>query len=142
MAQVYLCLYCVENSLRSFIELVARDKLGDDYFDQLTLNKDIKEKIASRKTQESTNRWLRLRGDSEIFYLNFEDLGTIIRNNWNIFSKYFPNQNWITTKIEDLAKCRNLVAHNSFVGDHERDLIRVYYTSILRQLDSILANRK
>lgn len=141
MAEVYLYLYCVENSLRLFIEKVAKDRLGDGYFDQLKLNKGTREKVSHRKQQESKNKWLRLRGDSEIFYLDFKDLGTIIQNNWDFFSPYFPDQSWISTKINELGECRNLVAHNSFIQNHEKDVIRVYYNSILKQLNGALRSK-
>jgi len=142
MVEVYLYLYYVENSLRLFIEKVASDKFGKKYFDKLNLSSNIDRKIADRKQRESKNRWLRLRGYSDMFYLDFGDLGSIIQNNWNVFSPYFPNQNWILTKIDELAKCRNLVAHNSYIESHERDVIRVDYNSILKQLDSTLRKHR
>ena len=132
MAEVYFYLYCVENSLRLFIEKVAKDRLGENYFGQLKISKEI------RKQQESKHKWLRLRGDSEIFYLDFKDFGTLIQNNWDLFSPFFPDQSWILTKINELAECRNLVAHNSFIGRHEREVIKVNYHSILKQLGSLL----
>ena len=142
MAEVYFYLYCVENSLRLFIEKIARDKFGNGYFNKLNLNTSIDRKISNRKQQETKNRWLPLRGYSEIFYLDFKDLGAIIQNNWDLFSSYFPNQSWIITKIDELAECRNLVAHNSYIQSHERDVIRVNYNSILKQLDSTLRKQE
>ena len=47
-------------------------------------------------------------------------------------------QNWIVTKIEELSACRNLVAHNSYLEEHQRSLVKVYYTNILIQLNSTL----
>lgn len=138
MAEVYLYLYCVENSLRLFVEKVAREKYGNHYFDKLKLNSSIRKKVSNRKQQESKNKWLRLRGYSEMFYLDFKDLGTMIQNNWDLFSSYFPNQSWILTKIDELAECRNLVAHNSYIQSHEKDVIRVNYNSILKQLTAVL----
>ena len=141
MAEVYLYLYCVENSLRLFIEKIAMKKLGKDYFGKLEINKSIREGVVRRKEEEVKNSWLRIRGDSEIFYLDFDDLGSIIQNNWDLFSEYFPEQSWIVTKIKELTSCRNLVAHNSYVQSHEKDVIRVNYVSILRQLDSVMRNQ-
>lgn len=106
------------------------------YFSSLNTNKDINKKIKVRKRDEGKNQWLRIRGNSEIFYLDFDDIGHIIRNNWEIFKTYFPSQEWVVTKIIELSKCRNLVAHNSYIGKSERDLIRVYFNAILRQISS------
>ena len=136
MADAYVYLYCVENALRLFVDKIARENYGADHFPNLITNREIDHKLRVRRRDEQRNQWLRIRGDSEIFYLDFDDLGSIIRNNWDIFRSYFPSQEWIVTKIEELSKCRNLVAHNSYIGQEERDLIRVYFNSILRQIGS------
>lgn len=138
MADVYIYLYCVENALRLFLEKISKENYGDDYFPSLNTNRDIDKNLAIRKRDEDKNQWLRIRGNSEIFYLDFDEIGFIIRNNWEIFKKYFPSQEWISTKITELSKCRNLVAHNSYIGKEERDLIRVYFNAILRQINSTL----
>lgn len=57
-------------------------------------------------------------------------------NNWDLFKDYFPDQNWITTKIREMADCRNLVAHNSFIDNHGRDVLKTDYVSILKQIDN------
>jgi len=52
-AEVYLYLYCVENTLRLFIEKVAKDTYGEDYLKSLKINQPIANKIKNRKEQES-----------------------------------------------------------------------------------------
>ncbi len=138
MADVYVYLYCVENTLRLFVEKVAKENYGNSYFLSLNLNSPINKKLKIRKNDEIKNQWLRMRGDSEIFYLDFDDLGSIIRSNWQIFKRFFPSQEWIVGKVTELSKCRNLVAHNSYIGKSERELIRVYFNSILRQISSTI----
>jgi len=125
MAEIYLYLYAVENYIRIFIEKVGKEKYQDEFFDKLNIPKRVKDSIAVRRRQEAKNQWISIRGDSELFYLDFKELGAIIINNWNLFKKYFPDQSWISSKIEELGDCRNLVAHNSYIGSHERDVIRV-----------------
>ena len=98
------------------------------------MSNELKRKVTTRIEQEQKNKWLSVRGDPELFYLDFKDLGAIIQNNWDLFAPYFPDQIWILSKINELAECRNLVAHNSVIGDHERDVIRVNFNSILKQL--------
>jgi hypothetical protein len=141
MAGVYLYLYCIENSLRLFIETVGKSTLGEQYFDKLTISRSTRERIAERKADAAKKKWLPARGDSDIFYLDFDDLGSIIGNNWNLFSPFFPHLNWITAKIDELSDCRNLVAHNSFLESHQRNLIKLYYTSIMAQLNETLSKR-
>lgn len=134
MSRAYLYLYCVENTLRLFVDSVSKKQFGDHYFDKLQMRNEIRDSVTKRKQEENKNKWIRVRGDSDIFYVDFDDLGSIIQNNWQLFSTYFPSQQWILAKIEELTKCRNLVAHNSTIGEHEMKMIAVYLESILRQL--------
>jgi hypothetical protein len=137
MAEVYLYLYCIENSLRIFIESVAKENYGDDWTTKLKMNRSIKESISRLRDLEGRNKWLSIRGKSELFLVDFKDLGSIISQNWDIFKPHFPDLNWIESKIGELAQCRNLVAHNSYIDDHEKDIIRVNYRSILKQIGVI-----
>jgi len=142
MSEAYIYLYVVENTIRLFIDSVAKNYYGNVYFNKLKLNREIKSNLGIRKEDERKNQWLRVRGDSDIFYLDFDDLGSIIRNNWQIFQDFFPSQEWIVTKIDELSKCRNLVAHNSIIDKDERDLVRVNFTQILKQIGTTLNKNK
>lgn len=133
MAEAYTYLYSVENSLRLFIEKVAKEKYGYSYFSQLTIPRNLQRIIAERQKNDDANKWLRVRG-TELFYLDFKDLGAVIENNWNIFKDYFPSQSFILSKLNDMAECRNKIAHNSYVDDIERNLMKTYYNVILRQI--------
>jgi len=134
MTHVYLYLYCVENSLRKLIEDVGNKKYGLNYFNNFKLNSDVRAKIESRKREEMTSKWIRLRGDSDVFYMDFSELGLVIANNWDMFKDHFDDLQWILTRINELADLRNLVAHNSYLGEDEQEMIRSHYKSILKQL--------
>lgn len=136
MSEAYTYLYSVENSLRLFIDIVLKEKYGQDYFDKITIVRSLKNTINSRKENSNNKKWLSVRGDNNLFYLDFKDLGTIIENNWEIFKEYFGTQGFILPKIEEMAECRNLIAHNSYIGKTERDLIKSYYNSIIMQVSS------
>lgn len=134
MSEIYTYLYCVENSLRAFIEKIATQNYGDDYMENLKLNTDMKKKIENRKKSKEKIKWLGVRGDSDIFYLDLDDLGAIIRNNWDIFEQYFESQEWIVTNINEIAECRHPVAHNSYLKGYERDVIRINFVKIMKQI--------
>ena len=133
MTSVYLYLYNLENMLRLFIQKVAKETGKPP-----SMNTDSRNKIRDRREDAAKKKWLPMRGDSDLFYLDFEDLGSIIRNNWKTFSSFFPNLNWIDTKISELADCRNLIAHNSYLEDQQSELVKVYYKSILSQLNEAM----
>lgn len=134
LSKLYLYLYLTENILRKYIDKKASGAHGVNYFQILNVGRDIKNSIQNRKEQEEKKKWLSLRGDSEVYYLDFKDLGTLIRNNWEIFKPDFPTQDWIAVKIDEMYDCRNLIAHNSNVGKHEAELISLYFKSIVKQL--------
>lgn len=133
MAEAYTYLYSVENSLRLFIEKVAKGKYGEEYFSKLSIPSKLQRTISERQNNDESNKWLSIRG-TELFYLDFKDLGAVINNNWDIFKDYFPSQDFILPKLNDMAECRNKIAHNSYVDDIERNLMKTYYNVILRQI--------
>jgi hypothetical protein len=137
MADVYIYLYCIENSLRLFIERVFVNYIGDDYWLKISIPNSVKTSIQTRRDAERKNQWISVRGNSKLFYLDFKELAVLITNNWNYFKNYFPDQQWLNVKIEELGSCRNLIAHNSYVGSMERDVIRLNYNQILKQIESV-----
>lgn len=134
MSEVYILLYCIENSLRIFIHKCCRDKFGDNCLDEIKLTTDLNNTIRNRKASEVKNNWLPVRGDNILFYLDLPDLGKVIQLNWDIFKNYFPDQTWILGKIDEISECRNFIAHNSYIGDDEKDLLSVDYKQILKQI--------
>lgn len=141
MAEAYTYLYAVENSLRLFIEKVAIENHGEEYFSLLTIPGALKRTIAERMKNAAEQKWLGVRG-TELFYLDFKDLGSLINNNWDIFKKYFPSQDFILPKLNDMAECRNKIAHNSFIDNLERNLMKTYYNVILKQISSVIENNE
>ncbi|GAB7015457.1 Swt1 family HEPN domain-containing protein [Methanogenium cariaci] len=127
MAEVYLYLYHIENTLRIFIEEKGNGNL--EY------TSGLKRNIQKKKVNEENNKWKSFKAGSDIFYLDFVELADLISNNWTIFKDDFPDLDWIKTKIKEMAQCRNAIAHNGYIGDHEKDLLRLYYNSILRQIN-------
>ncbi len=136
MLKAYYNLYILENTLRLFIENTAKSKYGDDYWGKLTIKTKIERTIKTRKDNEKKNKWLNFRGESNIFYLDFIDLRSVLISNWNIFNDYFPNQEWITNRISELYDIRNRIAHNSFIylSEIEQQTIETYAKSIYQQL--------
>lgn len=136
MSEVYVLSYCIENSLRIFIEKICINKCGNDFIKKIKISTDLIRKISNRRLDEDKNKWLSVRGGNDLFYLDLDDLGKVIQNNWDIFKRFFPNQNWIVGKIEEITKCRNLIAHNSYIKKEERSLLSLYYMQILKQIQA------
>lgn len=139
MARIYVYLYCIENMIRRFIETIAKKRYGGSYMEDLSLNNRIRNKIKRRKKQEEDNKWVGYSRGSDIFYLDFKELSNIFQNNWQLFEPFFPTQEWITTKINDLAEIRNFIAHNSSsIPASQKKLIEAYYENLLGQIGDAL----
>jgi len=128
MSKAYLTLYCIENTLRLFIESELRRMPNP-----LNITSGIRRKIQERKENEQKNKYLSVRGGNDLFYMDFKELSDIIVNNPSLLA-IFPNEHWIRVKIEELGNIRNLIAHNSYIGELEMKIIVATYESILKQI--------
>ncbi len=134
MAEIYYNIFIFENFLRMFIEKIAKDEFGTNFWKKLSVNKKINEKIKGRKDDEKNKKWMSVRGDSNLFYTDLLDLKTIISSNWSLFLHLFPKEQWITFKLEELYDLRNKVAHNSYLDWNEQQTVGTYITNIYSQL--------
>lgn len=132
LAEAYLAIYLIENHLRLFIWKVlgkSNRKISKK------LGQKEKRKINDRKKLERRNKWIPLRKDSNLFYLDIEDLSSIIQMNWSLFKTHFPDQHWITTKIQEVAIIRNRIAHNnSSITEIEKKTLELYVEQIFNQI--------
>ena len=56
MSELYVTLYCVENSLRNFIDTTLSNVLGENYFSLIAVPSDIAKGINTRKKEETQNK--------------------------------------------------------------------------------------
>lgn len=136
MANAYIALYCLENHIRDYIDITFKGSLGEGYFSKITISKKTKSGIENRKQEERSKKWLPLRGDSELYYLDFIELADLITNNWDYFKTAIPDQNWINVKLKEMYDIRCLIAHNSFISEENIQLLNVTMNQILKQLYS------
>ncbi len=130
MSEAYLYIYFVENALRLFIEQIQGKH-------SLVFPRDVTRTIEKNKNNEAQNKFLPLRGNSDLFYCDFVQLQQIIMQNWDIFKDYFPqqDQHWLRVKIEDMYRVRNLIAHCGYINAEELQMIKINFKMILRQLE-------
>lgn len=137
MSEAYIYMYAIENTLRLFIEKVCVENYGENYFETIKKTKAINNKLKQRKKDAESKIWLSFNSSSDIFYLDFIELGDIIKMNWSDFKPYFPDQDFIIPKINEIADIRNRIAHNSYIGDTERVILKAYYNMILAQIGEL-----
>ena len=136
MAEVYLAMYYIEISLRNFIDKIFKKTYGDTYQLSDRISASVNQLVTSRKQKDEKNQWLDKRGDSDLSYTDFSDIHNIISRNWDCFKDYFPDQNWIIGKLDELSMIRNLVAHNSYVSLSGRRAVITYCDLIINQISN------
>ena len=129
----FLAFYCLENAVRELISERLVEKFGADWWTEAA-SEPIKKKVAKRQESEEADRWHMQRGAHQVLYTDFGDLLTLIRNNWPEFADLFPDQNWIASRLTELEKSRNIIAHSNVLDEREVDRIRMYLDDWIRQV--------
>jgi hypothetical protein len=129
----YLAFFCLENAVRDLVVDRMTEAKGSAWWDEAA-SSAIKRKVADRQAKEGINRWHIRRGANEIYYTDFGDLVTIMRNNWQCFEDLFPDQNWIANRLNELEASRNIIAHSNTLDDRELGRIRMYLQDWTRQV--------
>lgn len=133
MASVYQAIFCIENTLRSFIVERMSERYGLDWWEDKVGSK-IKKAVKTLKDEEQKNKFFSGRSDSEIGYTMLGNLGSIITDNWEDFSDIIPNQAWLNSRMQDLEMARNIVMHTGVLPQDEIERITSIVRDILRQI--------
>jgi len=139
MADVYPMLYLLENALRYFIMSVLKENYGEKWWEQ-RVSLSINRKVSKRLNKEGKNRWHSQRGSDRIFYTDFGDLHLIITKDWDEFKEFFPNQEWIKARLDDIELSRNIIAHNNPLPSKEIQRFKLYFEDIRKQLSKTNLN--
>lgn len=121
----YLAFFCLENAARELVMERLSEKLGADWWDK-SASAGMKRQVEERRQKEGKNRWHIQRGAHEVNYTNFGDLRLLIVNNWEYFEDLFPDQNWISSRLDELEASRNIIAHSNTLDEREMTRLRLY----------------
>lgn len=139
MAAVYAELYVFENSVREVIKRVLSAQYGADWWELCVKSQHAKvyENAQSRMENEKRNAWHRRRGGHPIHYTDIPQLVTLIEGQWQYFEGLFPDQTWVTQRIREIARSRNVVDHHNPLRKSDQKRIGVYFDDWFRQIDSV-----
>lgn len=133
----YIEVYSIENYLRAYILVKYKIQYKSENLTELfKSNKKIQEKALSRKMEDDKNGWTEPRGRTLLSYLDFDELKKLVvhNDNWSLFEKDFPDQDFIRIRFNELYQVRNKIAHNANVTQQEFDMIKMYSNQIFTQL--------
>lgn len=134
--QVYPVVYLFENSIRNLISKRMLEMYGSGWWDT-QVSGTIKRNVQGRIDAENSDRWHSKRGAHQIYYTDMGDLSSIITTNWDVFKPIFPDQGWVTQRLDEVEKSRNIIAHNNPLEQKEIDRINLYFDDWNRQLSGI-----
>ncbi len=133
MQRYYRLLFVFENSVREFITSSFEEADGENWFDTRS-NTEMKKKYENRKQSEEKNSWHVGRNAHPIYYLDFGDLALLIINHWNLFKDLFPDQAWVTSRIKETERTRNVIAHTNELSSAEGSRLEMHLRDWIAQV--------
>lgn len=133
MQRNYRLVFVFENVMRELISSRLSDVEGADWFAKCASQK-LKQKVHSRQKSEQTNAWHPGIDREDIYYLDLTDLSQLIANTWQHFGDFFPSSAWIESRIAEVARSRNVIAHTNVLTAEESMRIEMYLRDVLKQV--------
>lgn len=122
MSSVYIAFFCIENSVRDLIQERLSERSGIDWWKESVPEK-IRKSVDSLKKKEEKDKYISPRSSRMLGYTTFGELGQIIVSNWEKFSDIIPDQHWLSSRLADLEKSRNVIMHTGVLPDEEIERI-------------------
>ena len=118
MAQHYEIFYCLEKSIRSFVEEMLEEEEGASWWDSGRVPNKIHQDVVNRIKREVDSGITR-RSDDSIDYTTFGELGEIIKSNWDVFGSVLNSPKAVERVMGNLNTVRNPIAHCSPLAEDE-----------------------
>lgn len=118
MAPVFTLFHCLENAVRELISDRLSERHGSGWWEKCVSPK-IKKAAQSLKDKEERNKFHVPRATAMIGYTTFSNLGQLITNNWEDFADFFPDQHWISSRLNDVELSRNIIMHTGILPETE-----------------------
>jgi hypothetical protein len=138
MSGSYEILFRLENQLRQFIERNMRLKYGSDWWNSGHIPLKVKENVDKMINYERGLGWQVSEISNDTEYLQFGHIGNIIYKNWKeCFEQFFHDQIKITSKLDELEKIRNSIAHTRMLSQEGSRRLEMYSKEIENMLNPI-----
>jgi hypothetical protein len=133
MQKCFRLLYVFENIVRDFVDSTFSEIDGDNWFEKRS-TRDMKDKLDNRKKSEENNQWHVGRNEHPLFYLDFSDLSLLITNHWDVFKDFLPDQAWVTSRIKESERTRNVIAHTNDLPAEEGARLEMHLRDWIKQI--------
>ena len=133
MQKSYRVMFVFENLVRELIVEQMSEKHGANWFNKVS-TPPMKKKHQDRLKEEEKNGWHQGVETYAIYYLDFGDLGRMIRNHWQVFKEFFPDQAWVENRMREAERCRNVVAHSKQLGSEDQSRLEMHLKDWINQV--------
>lgn len=124
MSRHYELFYCLERQIRVLIEETLIAEKGEQWW-ETAVPKSIQDS-AKKNMEREKDAAISMRSEKEIDYINFGELGEIVRENWDSFAPIFSSQRAFERIMADLNRLRSPIAHSCLLP--EDDILRLRLT--------------
>ena len=112
-----------ENALRDFISSILGKKLGADWANNCGVSSERVQRWQERKSEEEKRQKFGTIDERLIYYADFYDLKTILKNNWEgAFSEAFGDWKTMDVWLDELGRLRDPDAHRRELLPHQKHL--------------------
>lgn len=134
MASVYALFYCIENAVRQLIDDRLKARHGTGWWNSKYVSKNVIKAASDLKVKEEKNKYHAPRASAMIGYTTFSHLSQLIINNWQDFSDLFPDQHWVSSRLNDLELSRHIIMHTGLLPELEIERIESIARDWVRQV--------
>ncbi len=117
MSAHYRVFYCLENSIRSLVTDVMREKHGENWWDA-KVSENVKTHVATTRKKEKEHG-VSVRSQEPIDYTTFGELSEIIKTNWSDFNDIFQDVKALEKVTATLNVLRGPIAHCKPLAEDE-----------------------
>ena len=118
MSKHYRLFYCLERTIRTFIQESLEEQEGANWWDSGRIPERVYEDVKQR-IQREVDAGVTLRSENPIDFTTFGELSEIIKKSWDIFGGIFASQRAVEKVLANLNLLRGPIAHFSPLAEDE-----------------------
>lgn len=128
----YEIFYCLENDIRKLIVDRLQEKSGTDWW-TVCVPQSVQD-TAKKNSDREAQQGITPRSEAMIDYINFGELGEIIKANWPTFGDMFKNKLAVERILSQLNLLRGPIAHCKALAEDEIDRLELGLRDWFRQM--------
>lgn len=131
MGTVYAAIHAFENMVRQLVQKAMGEEHGEKWWEHVP--EQVRKRAKSRMEEDAKFRYHGSRGTTELMFVDFSDLSSIIINNWLVFEDVLTDREWVKAVLKALGMSRNVVMHGGKLAREDVERIGMNIRDWIRQ---------